>query len=89
MSLKPREQDTFYFSIKLSCSIDNLSHHVKVELYLVLLAKEKWEMKSTLEMLPSEQSWHKSPSFRALEQPLVESLPEGLMDRQAFSELCG
>lgn len=65
MTLKPREQDTFYFSIKLSCSIDNLSHQVKVELYLVLLAKEKWEMKSTLELLPSEQSWHKSLSFRA------------------------
>lgn len=60
ITVKPREQDTFYFSIKLSCSTDNPSHHIKVELYSVLLAKEKWEMKSTLEMLPSEQSWHKS-----------------------------
>lgn len=75
MTLKPREQDAFYLSIKLSYSIDNLSHQVKVELYLVLLAKEKWEMKSTLEMLPSEQSWHKSQSLRALEQPVVESPP--------------
>lgn len=46
--------------LRLSCSIDNLSHHVRVELYLVLLAKEKSEMKSTLEMPPSEQTWQES-----------------------------
>lgn len=80
VTLKPRKQDTFYFSIKVSCSVDNLSHQVKAELYLVLFFKEKWEMKSTLETLPSEQPQHEGLSFRALDRPLGEDAPEGLMD---------
>ena len=74
----------FYFSIKLSWDIDDLSHSVWVEWRLMPLAEEKWEMESTLEMLPSEQSWQETRS-----SALVESLPKGLLDLQGFSELCG
>lgn len=44
-----------------SCGTDPLSHHLEAELYSVPSLK-KSEMKSTLEMLPSERTWHGSLS---------------------------
>lgn len=48
----------------------------------------KSEMKGTLEMLPSERTWHESLSVQALDSPRG-SPTERLTDPQGFSQLCG